>query len=80
MGNGINSDWNVPQLEDFKKIISKIDKLKKAGFTVEEIHTIFSSQTTAAKGRRSSLIPIQTGHGKLINLKTLISEPDGKQV
>jgi hypothetical protein len=80
MGASIGAVTSMPDVEDFKNIVTKIDKLRTAGFTMEEIHSILSAHTTSNSGRRlSTLIPLKTGQGKLINLKALSGQVDVKE-
>ena len=41
------------------------------GFSLEEIHSIFSSYYDQNENLKSMLIPVRTGQGRLINLKSL---------
>lgn len=80
MGASLGTVTSMPDVEDFKNIVTKIDKLRTAGFTMEEIHSILSAHTTSNSGRRlSTLIPLKTGQGKLINLKALSGQVDVKE-
>ena len=73
MGNNIG-EASVPDLESFKNIVNKIDKLRKAGFSLDEIHHLFNEYSSQRENfKKSSLIPVKNGKQRLINLNSLKS-------
>ena len=69
MGLNISKDVSIPSLKDFSLIVEKIEKLKSAGFTTDDIYYILKDRVEKVNNERiginnesNSLLSIQKEH------------------